>query len=182
MSSPKISIIIPVYNVEDYLSMCIESVIAQTYKDWELILVDDGSPDNSGSICDEYASRDPRIRVIHKKNAGVSAARNTGIEAANGEWISFIDSDDWVDTDYLEKFELDKDDADLIIQGLEYYDNRNGQYFKQIKVADCILSGTDSKKLVADNNVLGSGYPVAKAYRKSIIDTGVRFDTTISYH
>ena len=182
MSSPKISIIIPVYNVEDYLSMCIESVIAQTYKDWELILVDDGSPDNSGSICDEYASRDPRIRVIHKKNAGVSAARNTGIEAANGEWISFIDSDDWVDTDYLEKFELDKDDADLIIQGLEYYDNRNGQYFKQIKVADCILSGADSKKLVADNNVLGSGYPVAKAYRKFIIDKGVLFDTSISYH
>ena len=168
--------------MEDYLSMCIESVIAQTYKDWELILVDDGSPDNSGSICDEYASRDPRIRVIHKKNAGVSAARNTGIEAANGEWISFIDSDDWVDTDYLEKFELDKDDADLIIQGLEYYDNRNGQYFKQIKVADCILSGADSKKLVADNNVLGSGYPVAKAYRKFIIDKGVRFDTSISYH
>ena len=177
-----ISIIIPVYNVAPYLAQCIDSILAQSFSDFEIILVDDGSKDSSGQICDNYAAKDSRIRVIHKENAGVSAARNTGIEAANGEWISFIDSDDWVDTDYLEKFELDKDDADLIIQGLEYYDNRNRQYFKQIKVADCILSGTDSKKLVADNNVLGSGYPVAKAYRKFIIDKGVRFDTSISYH
>lgn len=177
-----ISIIIPVYNVENYLHQCVDSVLAQTYHDFEVILVDDGSPDNCPRICDEYARKDSRIHVIHQMNSGVSAARNKGIEHAKGEWISFIDSDDWVDIDYLEKFELDKDDADLIIQGLEYYDNRNGQYFKQIKVADCILSGTDSKKLVADNNVLGSGYPVAKAYRKFIIDKGVRFDTSISYH
>ena len=177
-----ISIIIPVYNVEQFLTQCLDSILCQTYKDFEVILVDDGSPDNCPRICDEYARKDSRIHVIHQMNSGVSAARNKGIEHAKGEWISFIDSDDWVDIDYLEKFELDKDDADLIIQGLEYYDNRNGQYFKQIKVADCILSGTDSKKLVADNNVLGSGYPVAKAYRKFIIDKGVRFDTSISYH
>lgn len=179
---PVISVIIPVYNVEKYIRQCVDSVLEQSYKDFELILVDDGSPDNCPRICDEYARKDSRVHVIHQMNSGVSAARNKGIEHAKGEWISFIDSDDWVDIDYLEKFELDKDDADLIIQGLEYYDNRNGQYFKQIKVADCILSGTDSKKLVADNNVLGSGYPVAKAYRKFIIDKGVRFDTSISYH
>ena len=182
MMKPVISVIIPVYNVEKYIRQCVDSVLEQSYKDFELILVDDGSPDNCPRICDEYARKDSRVHVIHQMNSGVSAARNKGIEHAKGEWISFIDSDDWVDIDYLEKFELDKDDADLIIQGLEYYDNRNGQYFKQIKVADCILSGTDSKKLVADNNVLGSGYPVAKAYRKFIIDKGVRFDTSISYH
>ena len=182
MMKPVISVIILVYNVEKYIRQCVASVLEQSYKDFELILVDDGSPDNCPRICDEYARKDSRVHVIHQMNSGVSAARNKGIEHAKGEWISFIDSDDWVDIDYLEKFELDKDDADLIIQGLEYYDNRNGQYFKQIKVADCILSGTDSKKLVADNNVLGSGYPVAKAYRKFIIDKGVRFDTSISYH
>ena len=182
MMKPVISVIIPVYNVEKYIRQCVDSVLEQSYKDFELILVDDGSPDNSPAICDEYAQKDTRVSVIHQKNLGVSAARNNGIRHAKGEWITFVDSDDWVDTDYLEKFELDKDDADLIIQGLEYYDNRNGQYFKQIKVADCILSGTDSKKLVADNNVLGSGYPVAKAYRKFIIDKGVRFNTSISYH
>lgn len=182
MMKPVISVIIPVYNVEKYIRQCVDSVLEQSYKDFELILVDDGSPDNSPAICDEYAQKDTRVSVIHQKNLGVSAARNNGIRHAKGEWITFVDSDDWVDTDYLEKFELDKDDADLIIQGLEYYDNRNGQYFKQIKVADCILSGTDSKKLVADNNVLGSGYPVAKAYRKFIIDKGVLFDTSISYH
>lgn len=182
MMKPVISVIIPVYNVEKYIRQCVDSVLEQSYKDFELILVDDGSPDNCPRICDEYARKDSRVHVIHQMNSGVSAARNKGIEHAKGEWISFIDSDDWVDIDYLEKFELDKDDADLIIQGLEYYDNRNGQYFKQIKVADCILSGTDSKKLVSDNNVLGSGYPVAKAYRKFIIDKGVLFDTSISYH
>ena len=132
-----ISIIIPVYNVEKFLPQCIDSILAQTYKDFELILVDDGSPDGSPAICDSYAQRDERVRVIHQKNAGVSAARNNGIEHAKSEWISFVDSDDWVEPSYIEDFHLDEDDADMIVQGLEYYDNRNGQFFKQIKVNNC---------------------------------------------
>ena len=89
-----VSIIVPIYKVESYLPKCIDSILVQTYTDFELILVDDGSPDNCGIICDAYAEKDKRVRVIHQKNAGVSAARNAGIEAAKGEYISFIDGDD----------------------------------------------------------------------------------------
>lgn len=102
MLSPLISIIIPVYKVEKYLPRCIESVLNQTYKNFELILVDDGSPDNSGKICDEYALKDERIKVIHKENGGVSSARNAGIDVAKGEFINFIDSDDWVPSNSLQ--------------------------------------------------------------------------------
>ena len=98
----KISIIIPVYNVENYLKKCLDSITEQTYKDIEIILIDDGSKDNSGIICDQYASIDKRVIVIHKNNNGVSAARNDGIKLASGEYVCFVDSDDWIDTDYIE--------------------------------------------------------------------------------
>jgi len=99
---PKISIIIPVYNVELYLRQCIQSVIEQSYTNIEVILVNDGSPDNCGAICDEYANKDNRLTVIHKKNEGVSGARNIGLDIATGEFIYFIDSDDWLDPDTIE--------------------------------------------------------------------------------
>ena len=89
-----ISIIVPVYKVEEYLRRCIDSILSQTYKDFELILVDDGSPDNCGAICDEYAQKDSRITVIHKENGGLSSARNAGLEIAKGDYIGFVDSDD----------------------------------------------------------------------------------------
>ena len=102
----KISIIVPVYNVEKYLTRCVESLLCQSFKDYEIILVDDGSPDNSGKLCDEYESMDQRIRVIHQDNKGLSGARNTGIDwveqNSNSEWIGFVDSDDWVSERYLE--------------------------------------------------------------------------------
>ena len=93
MNKPMISIIVPVYNVESYLADCIDSITVQTFKDIEIILVDDGSPDNCPAICDEYASRDNRIRVIHKQNGGLSDARNAGIQLASGRYLGFIDSD-----------------------------------------------------------------------------------------
>ena len=103
---PKISVIVPVYNVEKYLNRCIDSILAQTFTDFELILVDDGSPDNCGKICDEYAAKDSRIHVIHKANGGLSDARNAGIDwtfaNSDSEWITFIDSDDWIHLKYLE--------------------------------------------------------------------------------
>lgn len=94
---PKISVIIPVYNVEKYLHRCVESILNQTFQDFEIILIDDGSKDNSGQICDDFAQKDKRIKVIHKKNARVSAARNDGIKLAKGKYVSFIDSDDWIE-------------------------------------------------------------------------------------
>ena len=100
---PEISIIVPVYQVEKYLNECIDSILAQTFTDFELILVDDGSPDNCPALCDAAAKRNSRVRVIHKQNGGVSTARNAGLDAAQGNWIAFVDSDDTVEPEYLEK-------------------------------------------------------------------------------
>lgn len=99
---PKITVVVPIYNVGPYLHQCLDSVVNQTYHDLEILLIDDGSPDNCGAICDEYAAKDARIRVIHKKNAGVSSARNDGVRLATGEWILFLDADDWLDLNYIE--------------------------------------------------------------------------------
>lgn len=93
---PKISVIVPIYNVEKYLNRCVDSILKQTFTDFECILVDDGSPDKCPKICDEYAKKDMRIRVIHKENGGLSDARNAGIDAAQGEYLGFVDSDDWI--------------------------------------------------------------------------------------
>ncbi|MCR4673151.1 MAG: glycosyltransferase [Lachnospiraceae bacterium] len=98
-----ISIIVPIYKVEPYLRRCVDSLLAQSIKDTELILVDDGSPDNCGEICEEYARTDARVRVIHKENGGLSDARNAGLAIAQGEWISYVDSDDWVSPTFLER-------------------------------------------------------------------------------
>lgn len=98
------SVIVPVFNVEDYLCQCIDSILAQTYREFELILIDDGSPDKCPVICDNYAVKDNRVKVIHQQNGGLSAARNTGIDAATGDYIVFVDSDDWIETDALEGF------------------------------------------------------------------------------
>ena len=98
----KISVIVPIYKVEQYLHQCIDSILLQTYSNLEIILVDDGSPDNCGKICDEYADRDKRIEVIHKQNGGLSDARNAGIDCSVGDYLAFIDSDDWIENDMLE--------------------------------------------------------------------------------
>lgn len=98
-----ISVIVPVYNAESYLADCIESILAQSYTEFELLLIDDGSKDKSGIICDSYADKDPRVRVIHKENGGVSSARNLGLSIASGEYIAFVDSDDWVEEKFFEK-------------------------------------------------------------------------------
>ncbi len=100
--SPKISVIVPVYKAEKYLHKCVDSLLAQTFRDFEVLLVDDGSPDRSGVICDEYARRDRRVKVFHKANGGVSSARNKGIDEARGEWITFVDSDDWLSLNTIE--------------------------------------------------------------------------------
>ena len=102
MENPLITIIIPLYNVDKYISHCLDSIISQTYQSLQIILVDDGSSDRSGEICDRYASEDPRIQVIHQENCGVAAARNRGLAAANGEWVGWVDSDDWIEPDMFE--------------------------------------------------------------------------------
>lgn len=117
--TPKVSIIVPVYKVEAYLPRCLESILSQRFTDFELLLIDDGSPDACGRICDEYALKDERIRTFHQKNAGVSVARNLGLDNARGEWLAFVDSDDWVEEGWLDVFADDTGirDSDLLLYG-----------------------------------------------------------------
>ena len=120
---PKVSVIVPVYRVESYLHRCVDSILAQTFSDFELILVDDGSPDSCGAICDEYARQDSRIHVIHQENGGLSAARNAGIDWAfansDSQWLTFVDSDDWLHPQMLEAMwnAAQKDDTSVVVCG-----------------------------------------------------------------
>ena len=127
MNNPKISVIVPVYKAEAYLNRCVDSILAQTFKDFELILVDDGSPDKSGDICDEYALKDSRVCVFHKENGGVSSARQCGIDNACGEYTIHADPDDWVEPTMLEELyaKAKEDDYDMII--CDYYEDRNNR-------------------------------------------------------
>ena len=126
----KVSIIVPVYKAEMYITECIESVLSQTYPDFELILIDDGSPDNSGNICDEYATKDNRIKVFHKKNGGVSSARNLGIDKSSGDLITFLDADDKLLPNCLDICvkKMTEDQLDM----LQFLNNRSRLYKKNI--------------------------------------------------
>lgn len=126
MQDRLVSVIVPVYNVEKYLPKCIESITGQTYKCLELVLVDDGSTDNSGNICDGYASADGRVRVLHRENGGRAAARNTGIEAASGDYLMFVDGDDWIDANTLEELIciMDENTEMVIFRGRNIYSDR----------------------------------------------------------
>ena len=147
-----LSVIIPIYNVEKYLRQCLDSVLQQTYTNLEIILVDDGSPDNCPQICDEYAARESRVKVIHKINGGVSSARNAGLDAATGEWIGFVDSDDWLLPDMYEKLynAVKCENADLAICGYQYVDENNEPLSYNISVIkDEVLTKSDAfSKLV----------------------------------
>ena len=121
-----ISVIVPIYNVEKYLDRCVESIINQTYKNLEIILVDDGSPDNCTQMCDDYAKKDSRIRVVHKENGGLSDARNAGMEVATGEYVSFIDSDDYISLDFYETLfqTMIDNDSDIVeCSVVKFYEN-----------------------------------------------------------
>lgn len=153
-----ISVIIPIYNVEPYLRQCLDSVANQTYQNLEIILIDDGSPDTCGAICDEYASRDHRIRVIHKRNGGVGAARNDGIRAAAGEWIAFVDPDDWLELNYYEQMVslIPTGGADVLCVSGNYNEQRSGPVVARIfDVCDAGL--VDRQTLIKKTLVPGYG-------------------------
>lgn len=125
---PLISVIVPVYKVEQYLHQCVDSILAQTYKNLEIILVDDGSPDNCGAICNDYAAKDARIKVLHKSNGGLSDARNAGMAISTGDYISFVDSDDWLPVDSIQYLYgiLIENNAQLAIGGRERVNDADG--------------------------------------------------------
>ena len=184
---PLISIIVPIYNREQYLHKCIDSILSQTFTDLECILINDGSVDNSPSICDDYAAKDSRVVVIHQKNAGVSAARNAGLDAAQGKWIGFVDSDDFCDPGMYEFLltNAEKHQADISICGYRSL-NENMEIFKKTKAfADITLSG---KEAILDLFSLYSKYNTQYVYNKLINrklfsdnDKTIRFDQTIKY-
>lgn len=182
---PLISVIVPVYNVENYLHKCVDSILAQTLNDFELILVDDGSLDNCGDICDEYAKKDWRVRVIHKPNGGVSSARNAGIEFARGEWLCFVDGDDTVEVDYLLKLVKGanpQNDNQFALCGYRnVYINKENESDTHTFAQDYNSVGIVEALCMAErNNIINS--PVCKLFKKNIlIDNKLRFDRTISY-
>lgn len=165
----EISVIVPVYKVEKYLNRCIDSILAQTFIDFDLILVDDGSPDNCGKICDEYAEKDSRIRVIHKQNGGLSDARNAGIdwvfENSDSEWITLIDSDDWVSPNYLEALynSAKKYNKDISICNFVKTDGLNENIFSD-KVS---VKLWNTEELFCENNAIAT-VAWGKLYRKDL--------------
>ena len=172
---PQITIIVPVYNAERTLERCVRSIQAQTVVNWELLLIDDGSEDYSSKLCDEYAIQDSRIRVFHQVNGGASSARNVGLEYTKGEWVVFCDSDDWVDSNWLELFKNQIDNGtELIVQGFiphgNLWQSRTGINFHG-NVKTGILK-------LQEENILG--FMCTKMYKREIIEQcGLRFDTEL---
>ena len=176
---PEVSIIVPVYKVEQYLRRCLDSIQNQTFTDWECVLIDDGSPDHSGLICDEYAQRDARFRVIHQANKGVSAARNAGINMARGEWISFVDSDDYLYPDALKDLLGTVQPKCLIVGGIQFSDGQKKQIYTR-HIADI---NEYVSKLFQDSDLGYLGYLFPKLYDVSIIkEQNIRFDEAIFYN
>ncbi len=160
IAQPVISVIIPVYKVEEYLRQCVDSVIAQTYANLEIILVDDGSPDNCPQICDEYAQRDSRIKVIHQKNAGVCAAREAGVQAATGAYISFVDSDDYISSEYYASLLALMGEDDFIISGVSLMDENGNECSKNIPQSNEICALVSSSLF---------GYACNKLYTAKVV-------------
>lgn len=172
---PSVSIIVPVYNAEKYLNRCIDSILSQTMTDFELLLIDDGSKDNSGRICDEYTEKDARVRVFHKPNGGVSSARNLGLDNAKGKWITFVDADDRCSCNYLEHLlSKVKDDTDLIISYAVICDStgEKAEVYPEYRV-----NATNFERLFVDSDMHWHTSPWAKLYRASIIyENSLRFN------
>lgn len=187
VNMPLISVIVPAYNVERWIRACCESVFAQTYTNWELIVVDDGSQDETPAILDELSACRDKMIVIHTSNGGVSRARNIGIERANGEYITFIDSDDYVDPQFLEEAYklIDRYKSDVYICGLceEWIDNETIIDIKQYTASKTTIY--DAKSLLEGYDVAYSGLylavPVCKLFQKDILMRhAIRFDTSMN--
>lgn len=181
-----ISVIIPVYNVEEYLHECVDSVLNQTYQNFEVILVDDGSTDSSGQICDEYVEKDERITVIHQKNGGLSVARNTGLSEANGEYVYFLDSDDYIAENTFESLLViaEKDNSDIVFfDAVSFADTNdftvNQNYIRKNKYKTD--TGYNVFESMTQNNEYHSAVPLLFLKKQFLIDCGISFIPDIVY-
>lgn len=182
MNKTTISVIIPIYNAEEYLEACLQSLRAQSFSTFEAWLIDDGSQDKSGIICDTYQSQDTRFHVVHKSNGGVSSARNIGLEKANGEWICFVDSDDTLEKNYLQTLYQsigEKKDI-LIIQGFNTY-TPDGKSTSRL-FNHHFYSAAEIYKTFQNSNLNRCGFPFGKLYNRDIIrQNHIRFNEQIHY-
>jgi len=182
--NPQISVVVPIYNMEKYLNCCIDSLLAQEFVDFEILLVDDGSSDQSGEICDKYALKDRRIRVLHKKNGGVSSARNFGIANAMGEYVCFVDADDYVDKEYLQSLYNDicTNNVELVVHGFMKLTPKRKQVGCEF-YSDAVYDlKYDLYKMLLEQNFYYRGSPYAKLYKRYILVTfGIIFDTEIAF-
>ena len=185
MTTPVLSIIVPVYNVEKYLARCIDSILAQTFTDFELILVDDGSTDNSGEICDDYMVMDPRIVVLHKQNGGQSSARNAGLDITRGEYITFVDSDDYISSDcYKGNMDILQNDRTIDILEFPIYIERKGCVEKML-IPDYLegkhlYSKRDFFSFWSNGGLGVRGFVVQNIYKKDLWNS-VRFKEKVVF-
>ncbi len=184
MNDKKISIIVPVYNVKDFVGICIESLLNQSYKNLEIILVDDGSTDNSGILCDEYAEKDTRIKVIHKENGGPSAARNLGLDIATGDYISFVDSDDFIHPQMYEAltYSIEKEKADMSMGFIELVDSYDKDFSDIDKESYTVKTQTEYWNMGYESKENASQTVMcpAKLYSRTVVEN-TRFQLG-SYH
>lgn len=175
VSTPLISVIVPVYNAEKTLRQCVNSILSQEIRHYELLLIDDGSKDGSPQICDEYAAMDGRVKVFHKQNGGVSAARNLGLDNAQGKWITFVDSDDYISASYFNRTECCK--RQLLITG--FRDDISGKVYENVKTSSAIYQDAEEVRQFirkqGTNNMVLRG-PVGKFYSRELIGNQ-RFNT-----
>ena len=180
--NPPITIIVPVYNAEKFLHKCVNNLLNQSLSDFEVLLINDGSTDCSGQICNEYAEKDSRIRAIHKQNGGPGTARNLGLKEANGEWIAFVDADDWTDKEYLkelyENIHPNAAQQGLIIQGLKFYKNEND--IKPLNFSPDTYTQQNITGIFEEKQVQNCGYPMGKLYNSAIIkENNLTFDESV---
>lgn len=187
-TTPKISVIVPVYKAENYLHRCVDSLLAQTFQDFEILLIDDGSPDRSGEICDEYARKDKRVRVFHKENGGVSSARNVGLDNAVGAYICFVDSDDWVEENMLETLNFStqfRKELDILFFGFQYEftcEDSQMRTYAECKLENVYADTYErilSACLVLEKNKM-FGWTCNKLFRRCLIEKEkLYFDETV---
>ena len=185
MNNTKVSIIVPLFNAEKFAKRCIESVLMQTFKNYELILIDDGSKDKTGEICDKYAEKDTRIKVIHKNNGGVSSARNTGLDMAKGEWITFLDADDWIEPNFLLIVDNNSNDSIdwIFAQWRTIWDNGLPNEINNYE-QEILFNNWEEIKNIWDNmaNMDICRCPWGKFFRRSVIESyKLRFDNSLKY-
>ena len=178
---PKSSVIVPVYNVKEFLEKCVDSILNQTERDFELLLIDDGSTDGSGALCDELAGKDDRIRVIHQENRGLGGARNTGIEAAVGEWLLFLDSDDWIEPETLETTLTagEQQEADMVLFGFRSVNMQGkelGIFLDDLPRNQGLSMKTHKELLLCFPSAANKLYK-----RKLFCDTGIRYPLRVWY-